>query len=246
MFAWPLLLAPPDGFGARAEAPLAFAVVLPLLIAVLVSELTSGRLDTKGVAMLGVLAAVGAAARLMGAGVAGVEPLFILLVLGGRVFGPAFGFVQGSTTLLASALLTAGVGPWLPFQMMAASWVGMGAGLLPRAGGRREIVLLAAYGAFGAYAYGFAVNLWFWPFTVGADSALSFVAGAGVAENLTRFVAFTLATSTWGWDTGRALTTVVGLVTLGPALLLALRRTARRARFAAGVSARPPGNDSSA
>ena len=37
------------------------------------------------------------------------------------MFGPALGFLLGSTALLTSALLTGGVGPWLPFQMLAAS-----------------------------------------------------------------------------------------------------------------------------
>ena len=61
-----------------------------------------------------------------------MELVFFLLILAGRVFGPGFGFALGCTSLFASALLTAGVGPWLPFQMMVSAWVGMGAGLLPR------------------------------------------------------------------------------------------------------------------
>ena len=75
-------------------------------------------MDAKALAMLGVLTAVNAALRSLGAGLAGVELVFFLLVLAGRVFGPGFGFVLGCTSLFASALLTAGVGPWLPFQML--------------------------------------------------------------------------------------------------------------------------------
>ena len=172
MFAWPLLISPPSGLAHSRDAPFVFAALLPCLIAVLLSEMTSGRMDTKAIAMLGVLAAVGAALRPMGAGTAGLETVFFLLVLGGRVYGPGFGFVLGSTTLFASALLTGGIGPWLPFQMLAASWVGLGAGLLPPARGRREIAMLAAYGAASAFAFGMLLNLWFWPFTVGTDSQL--------------------------------------------------------------------------
>jgi len=241
MLAWPLVASPPPGYERRLEAPFALAALLPVLVAVLVAELTAGRLDTKGVAMLGVLTAVGAAARLLGAGVAGVEPLFVVVILGGRAYGPGFGFVLGATTLFTSALLTAGVGPWLPSQMLGAAWVGLGAGLLPPARGRAEVGVLAAYGALAAYAYGFLVNLWFWPFAVGPDTALSYVAGAPVVENLRRFATFTLATSTWGWDTGRALTTVAGLLALGPALLLALRRASRRAAFDAEARFEPAG-----
>ncbi len=202
MFAWPLLISAPSGFAHSRDAPFIFAALLPCLIAVLLAEMTSGRMDTKAIAMLGVLAAVGAALRPMGAGTAGLETVFFLLVLGGRVYGPGFGFVFGSTTLFASALLTGGIGPWLPFQMLAASWVGLGAGLLPPARGRREIAMLAAYGAVSAFVFGMLLNLWFWPFTVGTDSQLSYIAGAPVLENLHRFLLFTLATSMWGWDMG--------------------------------------------
>jgi energy-coupling factor transport system substrate-specific component len=236
MFAWPLLISAPSGLAHSRDAPFVFAALLPCLIAVLLSEMTSGRMDTKAIAMLGVLAAVGAALRPMGAGTAGLETVFFLLVLGGRVYGPGFGFVLGSTTLFASALLTGGIGPWLPFQMLAASWVGLGAGLLPPARGRREIAMLAAYGAASAFAFGMLLNLWFWPFTVGTDSQLSYIAGAPVLENLHRFLLFTLATSMWGWDMGRAITNAVAIVLLGPAVLLALRRASRRAAFSAPVT----------
>src|SRR5699024_5087180 len=168
--------------------------------------------------------------RPVGAGTAGLEGIFFLLILGGRVFGPGFGFILGATTLAASALLTAGVGPWLPFQMLAAAWVAMGAGLLPRAKGALEIVMLCAYGVVTGLLYGAALNFSFWPFTVQGEASLSFVAGAPVTENLTRFLAFSLATSL-GWDLGRSLTNAVLIALLGRPVLGALRRAARRASF---------------
>jgi energy-coupling factor transport system substrate-specific component len=101
------------------------------------AELADGGMDAKTVAMLGVLAAVGAALRPLGTGIAGFEPVFFLLVLAGRAYGPGFGFALGSITLFASALITAGVGPWLPFQMLGAGWVAAGAGCcLASEGGR--------------------------------------------------------------------------------------------------------------
>lgn len=239
MFAWPLLVDPPSGVAHTRDAPFVFVALLPCLLAVLLSEMTSGRMDTKAIAMLGVLAAIGAALRPMGAGTAGLETVFFLLVLGGRVYGPGFGFVLGSTTLFASALLTGGIGPWLPFQMLGASWVGLGAGLLPPARGRTEVGMLAAYGAASAFAYGMLLNLWFWPFTVGVESQLSYVAGAPLLENLHRFVLFTFATSLWGWDMGRAITNALAIALLGPAVLLALRRASRRAAFSAPATFTP-------
>ena len=142
-FCWPLLVSPDSGLAHGTDAPLVFALVLPLLLAVVLAEMSEGGMDAKAVAMLGVLAAIGAALRPLGAGTAGFEPVFFLLVLGGRVFGAGFGFVLGATTLFASALVTGGVGPWLPFQMLGAAWVGCGAGMLPPLRGRAEVLMLA-------------------------------------------------------------------------------------------------------
>lgn len=230
-FGWPLLWRPDAGVAPYA-APLLFACVLPLVLAVVVAELTGNGMDVKGLALLGVLSAVGAILRPLGAGTAGLEPIFFLLILGGRAFGPGFGFAQGAITLFASSLLTAGVGPWLPYQMVAAGFVGLGAGLLPRARGAAELALLAGWGFVSAFAYGWLMDFAFWPFGLGPATQFSFDPGATPWQNLHRFALFNLATS-MGWNLGRALTSVVLIVVVAPGLLHVLRRAARRAAFVA-------------
>jgi energy-coupling factor transport system substrate-specific component len=237
-FGWPLLLQPTSPLAQTTDTPLLFAVLLVLLLAVVLAEVADGGMDAKAIAMLGVLSAVGAALRPLGTGIAGFEPVFFLLVLGGRVFGPGFGFVLGATTLFASALVTAGVGPWLPFQMLGAAWVGAGAGLLPPARGRRELVLLAGYAVVAGLAYGLLLNLSFWPFLLGGESALSFIVGDPVLDNLRRFVLFTAVTSL-GFDIPRAILTAALVLVTGTPLLRALRRAARRAAFDAPVTFAP-------
>jgi energy-coupling factor transport system substrate-specific component len=230
-FGWPLVLAPTGGLEHGVDAPLVLAAVLAGVLLVLAVALGEGGIDVKAIAVLGLLSAVGAVLRPLSAGTGGVELVFVVIILGGRVFGPGFGFALGSTTIFASALLTGGVGPWLPFQMLAASWVGLGAGLLPwRLRGRAEVALVAGYGALAALAFGIAMNLSFWPFQLGMGTELSFIPGAAVAANLHRFWLYSLATSL-GWDVGRAVTTAVGVVILGRPVLAALRRTAARAAF---------------
>ena len=238
-FGWPLLVPADAALAGRTDAPWLFVLLLPLLLAVVLAEIADGGMDAKAIAVLGVLAAVGAALRPMGGGVAGFEPVFFLLVLGGRALGRGFGLVLGSVTLFASALLTAGVGPWLPFQMLAAGWVAFLAGCLPRATGRAEVALLTAYGAIAGLAYGFLMNLWLWPFTLGLESSISYVAGDPVTTNLGRFVAFTLVTS-MGFDIPRALTTATLVAVAARPVLLALRRVARRAEFGAVAEFAPP------
>ena len=232
MLAWPLLVRVPDH--ARVDPPFLFLALLPVVIAVVLAEVGEGGMDPRVLAVLGVLSAVNAVLRGLSPGTAGIELVMFLLILAGRVFGPGFGFVLGCTSLFASALMTAGVGPWLPFQMLVSAWVGMGAGLLPRrVTGRAEIAMLAAYGVVSAYAFGLLMNLSSWPFLLGVSvsghgSSLSYVPGAPLGENLGRFVVYTLLTSTASWDTGRAITNAVAIVVLGPAVLTTLRRAARR------------------
>ena len=240
MLVWPLLLQVPEG--TRVDPPFLFLALLPVVVAVVLAEVSEGGLDARVLAVLGVLSAVNALARAISPGIAGVELVFFLLVLGGRVFGPGFGFVLGCTSLFASALVTAGVGPWLPYQMLVAAWVGMGAGLLPRRPrGRSEIAMLVVYGIVAAYVFGALMNLSGWPFILGVavpghEGDLSYVAGAPVLENLHRFAIYTLLTSTGGWDTLRAVTNTVAIVLLGPSILAVLRRAARRATVTGSVA----------
>jgi energy-coupling factor transport system substrate-specific component len=236
-FGWPLLAGPDKAHSEvlshAGDAPWLFVALLPLLLAVVLAELSEGALDAKAVALLGVLAAIGAVMRLPNGGMTGFEPLFFLMIPAGRVFGRGFGFVLGALTMFASALVTAGVGPWLPFQMFGAAWVGFFAGCLPRRfHGRAEVVLLAAYGVVAGLAYGLLLNMWFWPFAISPGTGLSFVPGDALVDNLRRFWAFHLATSL-GWDIPRAFTNCVLVLALGRPVLAALRRAERRAAFGA-------------
>ena len=118
------------------------------------------------------MAACFAALRVPSPGINGFEPEWFLLILSARVFGRGFGFVLGAVAFFASALITGGVGPWLPFQMLAAAWVGFGAGCLPPMRGFPERLMLAGYGVVSALAYGLLTNFWFWPFVGRHDDLL--------------------------------------------------------------------------
>lgn len=238
-FLWPFVVVP-GRFGSAATAPLLFGALLVLVLVVLLAELADGGIDAKALAMLGVLSAVGAALRPLGAGTAGVETMFFLLVLAGRVFGAGFGFCLGCSSLFASALITGGVGPWLPYQMFGCAFVGLLAGLLPPLRGRAEIVLLAVFGAVSGYLFGMLLNLSFWPFSIDPSSSIAYRPGASFTEQWHRYFVFD-ATTSLGWDTGRAVTTALLVVVAGPALLTALRRAARKAAFSDPVAFVPAG-----
>jgi energy-coupling factor transport system substrate-specific component len=235
-FSWPLVVNGHSNanLAHSSDAPWLFVAILPLLLAVVLGEMAEGSMDAKAIALLGILAACGAALRVPSPGVAGFEPVFFLLIPAGRVFGRGFGFVLGAVTIAASAIITGGIGPWLPFQMFGAAWMGFGAGCLPPARGKAELLLLAGYGAVSAVLYGTLLNLWFWPFGAGTSTRFSYVPGAGTLHNLHSFILFDLTTSL-GFDLSRAATSAVAVLLLGRPVLAALRRASRRAAFDALV-----------
>jgi energy-coupling factor transport system substrate-specific component len=242
-FGWPLLIHGHAGANTAhgSDAPWVFVALIPLLLGIVMAEMSEGAIDAKAVALLGILAACFAALRVPSPGINGFEPEWFLLVLSARVFGRGFGFVLGAVAFFASALATGGVGPWLPFQMLAAAWVGFGAGCLPPMRGGPERAMLAAYGAVAALFYGLVTNFWFWPLAAGTTTRYSFVPGDAVLTNLHSFLLFDLTTSL-GFDLTRAATTAVLILVLGRPVLAALRRTSRRAAFEPVVDFRDSGD----
>ncbi|GAA4342535.1 ATP-binding cassette domain-containing protein [Microbacterium rhizosphaerae] len=223
-FCWPFVA---DALPTEAAAAVPFAALaLAPLAAIAVAASLDGTVrSAHTIALLGVLAAVGAAVRIASSGVGGVEAVFILLILAGRAFGARFGLLLGVATIAISSVMWGGIGPWTPFQMFACAWVGAGAGILPRrVRGWAEIWMLCAYGVLASYLFGLLLNLWFWPFAVGAGTGISYVPGAPIGQNLASFLVYSLITSTLSWDTLRAITTVVGVVVIGRAVLASLRR----------------------
>jgi energy-coupling factor transport system substrate-specific component len=229
-FLWPFVLPLAPGFDEnhKQDGPLILLTLLICLGAVLFVELGRGGLGPKSVALLGVLGAAMVALRLPGF-VAGFSAMFIIVLVAGNAFGPGFGFLLGAVGTFASGLFVGGLGPWLPFQMVAVGWVGMGAGLLPKGSWAVRIGSLAAYGFATGYLFGAVMNLWSWPFLAGG-SALAWDPGAGAATNLRHYLGFYAATS-FAWDTFRAVGNALLVLALGRPLLGALDRAARRMRL---------------
>jgi len=229
LFIGPLLLGP-----AFPQPVVLFsALVAVSAVVVLGVALQTHRLSTRLLAVLAALVAIDATLRLVIViGLLGFSPIFFLVIAGGFVMGPSFGFAGGALTLLLSAVLTAGLGPWLPYQMLAAGWVGMGAGYLGRVTRRATspwaIAVLCLYGGVAGFAYGLLLDLWEWPLLVAAGSSpLSWAPGIGLTALLRRFGGFYLATSL-AYDSFRGAGNVVLLALLGPAVIRALDRFRRR------------------
>src|SRR5216684_4087231 len=229
LFVGPLLL----GSAFPQPAVLFSALIAVSTLVVLGVALQTHRLSTRLLAVLAALVAIDATLRLVIViGLLGFSPIFFLVIAGGFVMGPSFGFAGGALTLLLSAVLTAGLGPWLPYQMLAAGWVGMGAGYLGRVTRRSTslwaIALLCLYGGVAGFAFGILLDLWEWPLLVAAGSSpLSWMPGIGLMPLARRFGAFYLATSLV-YDSFRAVGNLLLIAVLGSAVIAALERFRRR------------------
>jgi energy-coupling factor transport system substrate-specific component len=192
-------------------------------------------MGSKTVATLGVLVAINSVLRFVEVaipGPGGFTPTFAPIILAGYVFGARFGFLFGAFTFFASALITGGVGPWLPYQMTAAGWMGMSAGLLglllpaaPRRR-RRETWLLGAFGFVWGFLYGAIMNLYSWPLAAGPADQY-WTPGIGLSDTIGRYAVFYAATSLW-WDFAGALGNVALILALGAPLIGAFVRFRRR------------------
>jgi energy-coupling factor transport system substrate-specific component len=224
---------PGEGMPALPGAPFLTLILLTLCLVALLVETQGEAVGAKFMATLGLMIAVTSVLRFIEVaipGPGGFSPIFVPIILGGYVFGARFGFLMGSLTLLASALITGGVGPWLPYQMFTAGWVGLTAGWLPHLRRPRlELALLVSVGLLWGLVYGLVMNLYFWPF-IAADAALSWQPGAGWPAAVGRYLAFYLTTSLL-WDFIRGLGNVALMLMIGQPMARALRRFRRRFHF---------------
>lgn len=217
------------GSAHRGDAPIVTAAVAALVVVAVTLEVRRGTLNGAAIALLGVLSASAALGRLLDLP-GGGSGIFFLVVLAGAAFGPRFGLLLGLCSMATSALLTGGVGPWLPFQMLALGWLGAGAGglgrLTTRLPRRTEVVALACYGWVWGFLYGAIMNLWFWPYAVGTGP-LSWQPGLSLGETVVHYWRFYVLTS-FAWDAAGALANAVLIVVTGGALLTSMRRFAGR------------------
>lgn len=214
------------------EMPLLTILVITLCLATILAALGSGTMNSRMVAILGMLTATNAILRAI-PGPAGFSAIFVLPILTGYAYGATFGFLLGSLSLLASALIGGGVGPWLPYQMLAVGWVGLSASWLPRLNRwpRVEVILLAIWAFVWGFLFGGIMNIWFWPYILPPQPGeMYWTPGLGLPEVLKRYAVFYVATSVW-WDTGRAIGNGLLIFLLGRPLLTLLRRFEKRFYF---------------
>ena len=219
------------------DALLMFVALILLSLGAVMGNMvgSNGGLNAKMVAALGVLTAVNAVLRVV-PGPVGFSAMFALPILTGYCYGGTFGYLLGTLSMAVSALLGVGVGPWLPYQMLTIGWVGLSSAWLPKLHRhpKVEIVVLALWGLVWGIAFGFVMNVWFWPFVYDPTQAgMYWQPGTGPWEAFKRYMVFYIVTSSW-WDVGRAAGNVLMITLFGLPVLRLLRRFGRRFTFEVG------------
>ncbi|HNS01320.1 MAG TPA: ECF transporter S component [Anaerolineae bacterium] len=231
---------PAAGAPGAVNTPLLMTALVTLCFLALIFEVQGQTVSAKIIALLGVLVAINSVLRFIEVsipGPGGFTPVFFLIVLTGYVFGARLGFLMGALTLLVSALITGGIGPWLPGQMFTAGWIGL---LAPLAwplvrlmggtrGSRRELLVLAVWAGLCGLLFGVVINLWFWPYMTGPVDQY-WQAGVDLAETVRRYTVYYLATSLL-WDAFAVGGNVLLMLAFGAATLAALRRFQQRFDF---------------
>jgi len=232
------------GIAHSRDASLVTTALVGLSLVALLVELQGQAISAKTVAMLGVLVAITSVLRFIEVAVpmpGGFSPIFAPIILAGYVFGSRFGFLMGTFTLLVSGLITGGVGPWLPYQMFTAGWVGLTAGWLSHITFHvsrltshvsrltLDIFILCMFGFAWGLLYGVIINIYFWPFAAGPVEQ-TWAPHIGLGETLARYAAFYAVTSL-GWDMTRAVGNVALILLLGAPTVRALARFRRRFHF---------------
>jgi energy-coupling factor transport system substrate-specific component len=231
-FLYPLLLSSAPRAGTMAnphsdDAPLIFGLVVALTLLLFVLELARQGMNAKTASALATLMMIAAALRIPTLP-AGATAFFFAIILGGYVFGPRFGFLLGAGSLFVSGFAIGGFGPWMPFQIFVAGWVGMTAGWLGmlrhklRRNRPLELAVLATFGVVWGFLFGAVMNLWFWP-VMAVGEGISWQPGLSLGETLRHYWSFYLLTSA-GWDVWRAIANVLLVLVLGRPVLDVLTR----------------------
>jgi energy-coupling factor transport system substrate-specific component len=244
LFIWPFL-----GLGLPPEVP-ALAVTLGAVASLGLMEAGTRRLDPGRLALLAALAAIDAALRLILVnGIGGFSPIFFLVLAAGYEFGASYGFLVGAFSLLVSALVTGGIGPWLPYETFALGWVGASAGVAGsivravRAGrrgwlpGRLDLGVLIGVAIVTGFAYGALTDIWGWVAFYRGVENIGWTPGLSPADTLAQFGRYYAVTS-FGWDAFRAGGDAIAVMVLGTPVLMALGRL--RARLGYEIVADAP------
>jgi energy-coupling factor transport system substrate-specific component len=168
------------------DAGLSLVVLALALAATAFARLEGGTGSAAELALIGALAGIAAAGRVLFAAVPGVQPVTVIAVAAGASLGARAGMAVGATAAIVSNLAL-GQGPWTPWQMLG--WAGCGlAGALARPLVRRRLAFALFCGVLGV-AFSALMDVWLWfSFYPHTWVSLTAVLGRGAPFDITHAV----------------------------------------------------------
>ncbi len=186
-------------------------ILLLSFVAALLIQFEERKISSWELALVGIMGAFSAAARIPFAVIPSVQPCTVIILSVGLVFGWRIGFLVGVVTSLVSNFFLP-LGPWAIWQMFAWGLGGMVAGatgrLLPRAG----VPTLLVLGVLWGIVYGIIIDIYTLGIFLSAGDALSL---ATIAKTYLPALPFNMLHITGN---------VVFALALGPSLLWVERR----------------------
>lgn len=220
--AWPLFVGETLLAGTtNSQLQFTFALLIPLAMLLTLNDALHHAVTIRSFALIAIFVSLAVALRPLGLGVAGLEPIWVAIIMAGYTLGVSAGFIVGGLSLLLSALVTGGVGPWLGNQMVLAALIGAGAGCIGFFGSHR--LCITVYAGTSTYFFGWFMNLWFWPAFSNLQSSIAFDPSSSLVERFEAWARFSLLTST-GFDVPRAIVSATLVWLVANRLTSAVRR----------------------
>ena len=132
-----------------------------LILGLLLFLLERKRMSAKELSLVASMAALAAIGRIPFAALPGLQCASFVVILGGAVFGPSFGFSIGAASAVVSNCFL-GHGPWTFFQMIAWGLCGASAGMLASYFRRAGRLSTSLFGLAWGYVFGWIMNLYYW------------------------------------------------------------------------------------
>lgn len=153
-------------------------VIIGLIILPQYKKFEKSKLNSRNIVVSALIIAIASASRLPFATIPNVQPVSMIVILTGYIFGANTGFIVGSMTALVSNMIL-GQGPWTPWQMVAWGMMGYFSSYLAKIKVNKKLVL-SMYGFFWGILFGWMMDMWF---------LLGFIRPLNIKTILTAFTA---------------------------------------------------------
>ncbi|MFP4456329.1 MAG: ECF transporter S component [Clostridia bacterium] len=134
-------------------------IIIGLIIIPQYKQFEKSKLNSRNIVVSALIIAIASASRLPFATIPNVQPVSMIVILTGYIFGANTGFIVGSMTAIVSNMIL-GQGPWTPWQMVAWGMMGFFSSYIAKIKVNKKLIL-SIYGFIWGILFGWMMNMWF-------------------------------------------------------------------------------------